>query len=803
MEFSRIMNGNCGVSRFMVFSLLFMGIGFAQENRSEFSIARQTCSELRSPLQGLIKDGSLASRLEVGQFTWTGAWIERGPWMWHSSDRTLHPNQGCFTIQSQFYQHFMRISHNRDMHGCINYCHEYDYAFTGISMTNRNVTDCYCGNQVPLEGAVDEAYCHAECKSGESMCGSLGYARVITSAAAVTDFHWTNGTVSSSNMCAALRYVNCWYLGWGCSAVISQADCMEEKKVLCATSNTNTFSGLPWAAGHPVLRSITCIRTQETGDAVELISSDWDAECPFICISSDKLASSSDSSIDAEPVTTQYVESTTSSVIPILASRYLGISFAQENRSEFSIARQTCDNRISQLPDLTSTKDGSLLSKLKVDQTTWIGAWIERGPWMWHSSDEKLYQNQGCFMIQGSFGEHFVWKSSSDDRSGCTQQCANANFTFSGISMNNSLICYCGNKVPLQGAVDEGHCGADCGSGDFNCGNKGYARVIISKAYTSEIPWTAANSTVDLSRGCAYLHYEHQENVSSYFAVLNQTDCLIEKKALCETGGTTNVSSQPMSWFEAQNFCQELERNGVSRTARLYKRVDNVLPNTDYDDEYWTQLSLLHLSSSDSSDTFSGLQWASGHPVLKNRTCIRAVRMEDEIKLTSSDCDAESPFICVSSGALTSVTSESSITADTITTQFVESTTSSMSTPSKSSVMSMAKAGPITRQFMESTTLLTPISDKSSARTAKSSAGALAAGIICGILVVVVIVALVLGALRARKTKGNVIKNASKEETYIFLWCTLILYSNWSSQGVPDCRQPFFLENMHELSIFG
>ncbi|ELT99058.1 hypothetical protein CAPTEDRAFT_197715 [Capitella teleta] len=63
------------------------------------------------------------------------------------------------------------------------------------------------------------------------------------------------------------------------------------------------------------------------------------------------------------------------------------VNFAKDSPTSLPIARERCAQQSSRLPDLSSVKDGSLLSKLEVGQSTWVDDRIERGPWRWHSSD--------------------------------------------------------------------------------------------------------------------------------------------------------------------------------------------------------------------------------------------------------------------------------------------------------------------------------------------------------------------------------------------------------------------------------
>ncbi|ELT99074.1 hypothetical protein CAPTEDRAFT_197731 [Capitella teleta] len=258
---------------FVIIALL-PGIRLAQENRSEFSIARQICEDMSSQLPDLssIRDESLVDRLESNQSTWIDAWIERGPWMWHSSGKCKSKDSFKSGVLHNSWV-FRRTL-----------CVEFEY---------------YGLRWMPQRLSSERYSIHWNIN------------------ASMHDFSWENDHVGSSNKwCAALSFRNCGWLDIpDCSASLSRADCLKKKKALCATHNTNTFSDLPWADGHPVLNNRTCVRAVKKDDAIELISSDCAAEFPFICISDDELTSTSESPADAETGTMQNEESTTS-IIP-------------------------------------------------------------------------------------------------------------------------------------------------------------------------------------------------------------------------------------------------------------------------------------------------------------------------------------------------------------------------------------------------------------------------------------------------------------------------------------------------------
>ncbi|ELT90829.1 hypothetical protein CAPTEDRAFT_185400 [Capitella teleta] len=239
MEFCFWMNTRSNVPHHWIFVAVLSGMSFAQE-------ANWTCVNRSSHLPDLtsVKDGSLERQLTNNDSTWISTWIERGPWMWHSSDQVLHPNQGCFLIQkhnyklqSSFLEHFELKASNLDQSGCTNYCMEKQYSYSGISMRGIENLKCYCGNQVPLLGTVGDGNCAAPCKHGEPICGHSGYARIITS--------------------------------------------------------KGTFGELPWADGQPALRNRTCIVAVKTNGEIRLSSSDCESDSAFICMSPDAVPSSS------------------------------------------------------------------------------------------------------------------------------------------------------------------------------------------------------------------------------------------------------------------------------------------------------------------------------------------------------------------------------------------------------------------------------------------------------------------------------------------------------------------------------
>ncbi|ELT90825.1 hypothetical protein CAPTEDRAFT_185396 [Capitella teleta] len=276
------------------------GMCFAQE--ASLSRANRTCVNRSSHLPDLtsVKDGSLERQLANGDSTWIDAWIERGSWMWHSSDQVHYPNQGCFLIQTQTYklqssflEHFELKASNLDQSGCTNYCMEKQYSYSGISMKNSETLECYCGNQVPLLGTVGDGNCAALCKHGKPICGFSSYARIITSKAILDDFQWRSNSDEQRQWCASLQYERGASHQRKYYSFITQSNCLKKMKALCVAKLPGTFGELPWADGQPALRNRTCIVAVKTNDEIRLFSSDCEAESAFICMSPDAVPSSS------------------------------------------------------------------------------------------------------------------------------------------------------------------------------------------------------------------------------------------------------------------------------------------------------------------------------------------------------------------------------------------------------------------------------------------------------------------------------------------------------------------------------
>ncbi|ELU17685.1 hypothetical protein CAPTEDRAFT_198764 [Capitella teleta] len=183
---------------------------------------------------------------------------------------------------------------------------------TDRQVERRNILLCYCGNEVPLQGAVRYNLCNAECKNGGSGCGFPGYARIVTSkgmAQIITNIclnlnvykvsayiPWTQDYKTNTNrLCAALLFEREWKWEWRFwkyyyYASFSQSDCAREKIALCITKYGDFFGNLPWADGYPTVNDRTCIQAVMRSHGIELIPSSCDGNFAFICISSDSIA---------------------------------------------------------------------------------------------------------------------------------------------------------------------------------------------------------------------------------------------------------------------------------------------------------------------------------------------------------------------------------------------------------------------------------------------------------------------------------------------------------------------------------
>ncbi|ELT90826.1 hypothetical protein CAPTEDRAFT_185397 [Capitella teleta] len=217
-----------------------------------------------------------------------------------SEHQVLYPNQGCFLIQTQnyklqssFLEHFELKASNLDQSGCTNYCMEKRYSYSGISMKNSATLICYCGNQVPPHGALEDHYCASSCKNGEPICGYSGYASIVTSKAFLADFRWRSNSDEQRQWCASLQYDRRASHQRKYYSFITQSDCLKKMKALCVAESPGTFGELPWADGQPALRNRTCIVAVKTNDEIRLFSSDCEAESAFICTSPDAVPSSS------------------------------------------------------------------------------------------------------------------------------------------------------------------------------------------------------------------------------------------------------------------------------------------------------------------------------------------------------------------------------------------------------------------------------------------------------------------------------------------------------------------------------
>ncbi|ELT99061.1 hypothetical protein CAPTEDRAFT_197718 [Capitella teleta] len=159
-------------------------VSIAQNSPFSLAIAGEHCANQSSHLPGLssVRDGSLVDELEVHKSTWIDARIKRGHWQWYSSDMIIHTNQGCFGINenSSFLNKFNQTSSDSSQIECINYCKNNDYFYSGLSAQSGALV-CYCGNEVPLEGAAEDNKCREKCNGGNSICGHTDYSRIITS----------------------------------------------------------------------------------------------------------------------------------------------------------------------------------------------------------------------------------------------------------------------------------------------------------------------------------------------------------------------------------------------------------------------------------------------------------------------------------------------------------------------------------------------------------------------------------------------------------------------------------------------
>ncbi|ELU13243.1 hypothetical protein CAPTEDRAFT_227228 [Capitella teleta] len=359
--------------------------------------------------------------------------------------------------------------------------------------------------------------------------------------------------------------------------------------------------------------------------------------------------------------------------------------------------------------------------------------------------DQVLHPNQGCFLIrkqnyklQSSFLEHFELKASNLDQSGCTNYCMVNQYSYSGISMKNSatLECYCGNQVPLHEALEDHYCASLCKYGEPICGYSGYARIITSKAFLADFRWRSNSD--EQRQWCASLLYERSATYRrKYHSLITQTDCLKKMKTLCiaELPGNkwkSLIGAQDVTWFEAQRICDQFAETFNVSTSRLYKHVTNEFWSQgliEEKDVYWTQLSSLHLHSADSSGTFGELPWADDQPALRNITCIVAVKTNDEIKLSSSDCEAESAFICMSPDAVPS-----------------------SSKPDKTTTKPAHRSRDIP-EFTTASFAVSTASAEIAMTPSKTSTGVIVGVAVGAILVVILLIAVLLGILFLRKKK--------------------------------------------------
>ncbi|ELT99680.1 hypothetical protein CAPTEDRAFT_199999 [Capitella teleta] len=295
-------------------------------------------------------------------------------------------------------------------------------------------------------------------------------------------------------------------------------------------------------------------------------------------------------------------------------------------------------------------------------------------------SDQELHQNQGCFFTRNVFHEEYVLESSVGDQSGCISHCINNGYAYSGLTKDSSasFLCHCGHELPSRDERDDEKCRAECPNGKLICGYKDYARIIANEASTIEFFTWRPDGGETSRKWCAALQFERTSK--PYSPSLTQSDCSLKKRAVCVTDHRQKayVRSEPLSWFEAQDFCHDIEVTHATHTVRLSKdTADDVLDSDEIDktEEYWTQLSSLHLISKGSSDSLGDLPWADGYPQPDNKICIRAQKNNDKIELITADCDDRLSFICVSSDELTSTSKPESTFVKPVMSHTVESTT--------------------------------------------------------------------------------------------------------------------------------
>ncbi|ELT99064.1 hypothetical protein CAPTEDRAFT_197721 [Capitella teleta] len=285
----------------LIIGAILSRVSVAQNFSFSLESAREHCANQSSHLPGLssVRDGSLVHELKVNQSTWIDTRIKRGHWQWYSSDMIIHTNQGCFGINenSSFLNKFNQTSSDSSQIECINYCKNNDYFYTGLSTQQSGALVCYCGNDVPIEGATSDSKCRERCQEGDLICGYVGYSRIITSQVynvskdvmswfEAQNFCYTTGTNHDMNTVSLSEVIATNLLE------VSVTDFKVEywtqlSSLHLSSPVAENFCNLPWGEGNlSVLNGQTCIRAMRRDDGIKLILTDCGEENIFICIHS-------------------------------------------------------------------------------------------------------------------------------------------------------------------------------------------------------------------------------------------------------------------------------------------------------------------------------------------------------------------------------------------------------------------------------------------------------------------------------------------------------------------------------------